>query len=290
MNQEGAWGVPPHANRYQYNGKELNEDLGVNWYAYGFRYYDAALARFTGVDPLAEQMPELSVYNYASNSPIGNIDLHGLQAFSIHGTNSDPTTFDNMSDEDFQSLTGNSTVNRCFEWPKGTNGFTNNEKDRGVAAEALANYVLKNLSEGQDITLVGHSHGGNVAIQAVDKIQAGLDETGDTRSISLITIATPAYNQTNDIENPANTSIDNHTHFYSGSDAVQTTLADAMGTKTAARTYSNPITTNIKVEDTKKIQVPDTHNPGMTRTVVVPTSGPIGSHSIHQNPKLLHKN
>ena len=42
--------------------------------------YDAAVGRFTGVDPLAEKFAELSVYNYAGNSPILNNDLWGLQA------------------------------------------------------------------------------------------------------------------------------------------------------------------------------------------------------------------
>ena len=38
------------------------------------------MGRFTGVDPIAEEFPHLSVYNYASNEPVNNIDLHGLQA------------------------------------------------------------------------------------------------------------------------------------------------------------------------------------------------------------------
>jgi RHS repeat-associated protein len=86
MNQEGAWDAPTNTteNRYQYNGKELNSDFGLNWYAYGFRYYDPVICRFTGVDPIADQFAELSVYNYASNRPIGAIDLHGLQAYDVN--------------------------------------------------------------------------------------------------------------------------------------------------------------------------------------------------------------
>ncbi|OAV43661.1 hypothetical protein A3850_003735 [Lewinella sp. 4G2] len=80
MEMRGAWndsqtGVDD--NRYRYNGKELNEDLGL--YAYGFRYYDPAIGRFTGVDPISDQFPHVSTYNYAENEPIANIDLHGLQ-------------------------------------------------------------------------------------------------------------------------------------------------------------------------------------------------------------------
>ncbi len=62
---------------YRYNGKELVDEIGL--YDYGFRYYDPAIGRFTGVDPIADKFPQLSTYNYASNDPIKNIDLHGLQ-------------------------------------------------------------------------------------------------------------------------------------------------------------------------------------------------------------------
>ena len=41
--------------------------------------YDPAIGRFTGVDPISDQFAELSTYNYASNDPIKNIDLWGLQ-------------------------------------------------------------------------------------------------------------------------------------------------------------------------------------------------------------------
>ena len=41
--------------------------------------YDPAVGRFTGVDPIADQFAFVSVYNYAENEPISNIDLWGLQ-------------------------------------------------------------------------------------------------------------------------------------------------------------------------------------------------------------------
>lgn len=44
------------------------------------RFCDAEIGRFTGVDPIAEKFPHVTVYNYAQNSPIANIDLWGLQA------------------------------------------------------------------------------------------------------------------------------------------------------------------------------------------------------------------
>jgi RHS repeat-associated protein len=66
-------------NKYQYNGKEMNDDFGLNWNDYGFRWYDAAVGRFHNPDPIIEKFAYLTPYNYASNSPVKNVDLWGLQ-------------------------------------------------------------------------------------------------------------------------------------------------------------------------------------------------------------------
>ncbi|MGH1437862.1 MAG: RHS repeat-associated core domain-containing protein [Lewinella sp.] len=57
-------------------------DEATGHYFYGFRMFDPAIARFTGVDPIADKFAWVSPYNYAENSPISNIDLWGLQSSS----------------------------------------------------------------------------------------------------------------------------------------------------------------------------------------------------------------
>jgi RHS repeat-associated protein len=83
MEMEGAWTAQVGTeNAYQYNGKEHNEDFGLNWLDYGKRWYDPAIGRFPSVDPIIEKFPYLTPYNYASNDPVGKIDLWGLQGIS----------------------------------------------------------------------------------------------------------------------------------------------------------------------------------------------------------------
>lgn len=67
--------------RYGFNGKENdNEAKGEgNQQDYGMRIYDTRLGRFLSVDPLTADYPELTPYQFASNSPIQNIDIDGLE-------------------------------------------------------------------------------------------------------------------------------------------------------------------------------------------------------------------
>ena len=64
-------------NAYRYNGKELNEEVGL--YDYGARWYDPAIGRWTSVDPLADHPSQVmqSPYHYAANNPILHTDPDG---------------------------------------------------------------------------------------------------------------------------------------------------------------------------------------------------------------------
>ena len=206
--------------RYGFNGKEKDSD--GEWgssthYDYGFRIYNPAIAKFLSVDPLTKKYPELTPYQFASNTPIQAIDLDGLEAFFVHGTNSNkydswltntPLVYGISS---HFKHTASNDIN-YHEW-----SGANNSAARRFAATELVNAVIKNRDESQAITLVGHSHGGNVIIDAVEMIR---EEFPDAK-INIVTMNTPVRD---DYQLSENLLVDKnlqHLNYYIDSDVVQ---------------------------------------------------------------------
>ncbi|WP_170148758.1 DUF6443 domain-containing protein [Flavobacterium endophyticum] len=72
--------VPQFNYDYKYNGKEFQDEMGMNWYDYGARNYDPAIGRWMNIDPLAEKSRKFSPYAYVLDNPVFFIDPDGMTA------------------------------------------------------------------------------------------------------------------------------------------------------------------------------------------------------------------
>ncbi len=111
LNMEGNFNGANGTNKYQYNGKEWNDDFGLGLNDYGARFYDAAIARFIEVDPKSEKFIRYNPYNYVCNRPTVMIDPNGMEA-----------TF-NAKTGELEKATGKDAAN----WLKGQQNAMNKE-------------------------------------------------------------------------------------------------------------------------------------------------------------------
>ena len=63
-------------SRYKFSGKELDTETGYSYF--GARYLDSKLGIWLSVDPLCDERPWITPYNYCQNNPMNRIDPTGL--------------------------------------------------------------------------------------------------------------------------------------------------------------------------------------------------------------------
>ena len=192
---------------YLFNGKELDEETGL--YYYGARYYDPKLSVWYSVDPLSNYNPlsnenhldgehnggvfnpsNLNPYIYCYNSPIKYLDPNGEQVVAVHGTWSNNKTWkDRNGISSYASRRfGNKHFNFDFRWSGGNfTSYRHEAADKLIEKIRILRHKIDDQSE--PITLVGHSHGGNVCIEAINKM-LNMKEF-DNIKINLLTINTP---------------------------------------------------------------------------------------------------
>lgn len=229
MQMPGREYVAANNYRFGFNGKENDNDVKGegNQQDYGMRIYDPRLVRFLSVDPITKKYPELTTYQFASNTPIQAVDLDGKEAFFIHGTASSPQAWTpKLTNLITKTFTNNTHQDATFSWQAESESYFNDEKDRSVAALHLVQHIIDyrktNNIKDEEITLIGHSHGGNVAIQAAEMLY---DKYGV--SVNIVNFNTPAWNaNTDNRENPAhNPGIFALRHFWTQQDGVAGGLA-----------------------------------------------------------------
>lgn len=73
----------PKVYKYKYNSKELQNEMGLNAYDYGARFYTPDAPHFWQIDPKAGKYTNISPYAYVANNPINAIDPDGKEIIFI---------------------------------------------------------------------------------------------------------------------------------------------------------------------------------------------------------------
>ena len=151
FNMEGTWQNTPSVldNKYGYNGKEYNDDFGLNWNDYGARMYDPAIGKWNGFDAMAEAYQAMSPYHYAMNNPMRFIDPDGM--YSNDGTTSrntgalatDGSMVGGSSHFESNGQGGNPpTIKEVIkEGTKSSKVFAALLKEAGITLENYSNYI-----------------------------------------------------------------------------------------------------------------------------------------------------
>ncbi|MDL2297213.1 hypothetical protein LJC37_04580 [Bacteroidales bacterium OttesenSCG-928-E04] len=183
------------------------------------RFFAESAQMWLSVDPLARKYPSLSPYVYCANNPVKLVDPDGKQVFPVHGTWSNMKTWKDMAG----IYAG---TKKAFNDDRATNNFNwgggNYSQCRTTAAKELITHIMEErTSAGVDanepITLVGHSHGGNVAIEAIN-MMVEMPEF-DGIEINLLTLNTPVRDDYQLSEKAAERT--NHVNVYNEKDVVQ---------------------------------------------------------------------
>ncbi|MDQ7960824.1 RHS repeat-associated core domain-containing protein, partial [Flavobacterium lindanitolerans] len=114
--------VPQFPYNYKYNGKEFQDEMGMNIYDYGARNYDPAIGRWMNIDPKAESYLSYSPYNYVLNNPMYFVDPNGEEVYLFYYLRNN--NHDRKADKEADNMFWAAAMTRAID-------FLNNEEGEG---------------------------------------------------------------------------------------------------------------------------------------------------------------
>lgn len=127
--------------------------------------------------------------------------------FFIHGTGMNRNYFNNVNPNFTRNVAaayqnnGYRVVQSNFDWSNQA-GIDNQPEDRSVVSSRLGRHIFRTLEDQQNrgtmpkeirVMLMGHSHGGNVAIQTLKDLENIAQRLGVKITVDLVTLNTPVY-------------------------------------------------------------------------------------------------
>ena len=143
--------------KYKFSRKELQDELGLNTYDFGFRQYMPDIGRMPNLDPLAELAYDITPNRYCFNNPLRFIDPSGLWEETANGYTTNKA-------ED---------IKRFMSYLDVENLALNNSP----SSEQTSSFIQGEMSPG------GHGKTSNGAVLA-DEITIGGSKSANEKSIS----------------------------------------------------------------------------------------------------------
>lgn len=142
--------------RYKFNGMEAVQDIGINWlHPNRFRTYDPSIARFNGIDPLADKSVNVTPYVFVMNNPLLYTDLMGadttkatlLQAVVVSATR--------IARDYYNWFTGVSVGYTGSGWGHGPRRWVANRIGLGNTANNLIELGIHSQLQSKQVSLSG---------------------------------------------------------------------------------------------------------------------------------------
>jgi RHS repeat-associated protein len=169
----------------RFTGKERDAESNLDYF--GARYDSSTLGRFVTPDgPLVYQNrndPQtLDLYSYVGNNPLAKLDPSGHLTIIVPGTDYDPSDWNQTMAlvREAKSQFHDPNV-YILPWTSDLGGAAIDK-----AAKEMSDYVDRyQFAPGEQLNVIAHSRGGDVALDATNTLDRPID--------NLITLATPAY-------------------------------------------------------------------------------------------------